>query len=285
MPKEDRVMPRLAIEKLAKSFGGLKAVDAVSFTLAPGETIAVVGPNGAGKSTLFQLINGVIRADAGSARLDGTELVGLEPEAIAALGVGRTFQTSRVFPALSVWDSVRIGQTPALIGGGRNGPRRDPFSELLLALWPRRHGERDALDASAEAVLKLFGERLWPRREDRADSLSYANRRRLEIARALVAEPSLLLLDEPTAGMNPTETRELAGLIGEITAERPDMATILVEHKLDVVRNLATRVVVMDNGQVLVEGPPNEVLADIRVVEAYLGKRGAEEARALGLAP
>lgn len=277
--------PRLAVEGLTKSFGGLKAVNAVSFKVAPGETVAVVGPNGAGKSTLFQLINGVIRADSGSARLDGAELVGLEPETIAALGVGRTFQTSRVFPALSIWDSVRVGQTPALIGGGRHGRRRDPLSELWVALWASRQAERQALDARAESLLKLFGDRLWPRRADRADSLSYANRRRLEIARALVAEPALLLLDEPTAGMNPTETRELADLIARITAERPDMSTILVEHKLDVVRNLARRVVVMDNGEVLVEGPPDEVLADIRVVEAYLGKRGAAEARAAGLAP
>ena len=277
--------PRLAVTGLAKTFGGLKAVDGVSFSLAAGETIAVVGPNGAGKSTLFQLVNGAIPADAGSARLDGTELIGLEPEAVAALGVGRTFQTSRVFPALSIWDSVRIGQTPALIGGGRHGRRRNPLAELLTSLWPHDKQQRRVLDAKAEAVLQLFGDRLWPRRRDRADSLSYANRRRLEIARALVGEPSLLLLDEPTAGMNPTETTELAELIGRITEERPSMSTILVEHKLDVVRNLARRVVVMDNGQVLVEGPPDEVLADLRVVEAYLGKRGAEEARAMGLAP
>lgn len=280
------VEPRLAINGLTRSFGGLKAVNEVSFEVAAGETIAVVGPNGAGKSTLFQLINGVLRPDTGSVRLDGRELVGLEPETIAAFGVGRTFQTSRVFPALSVWDSVRIGQTPALIGGGRHGPRCDPFSEIVRSLLPRgRIAERTALDATAETVLKLFGERLWPRRDDRADSLSYANRRRLEIARALVAEPTLLLLDEPTAGMNPTETGELAALIGNIAARRPDMSVILVEHKLDVVRDLASRVVVMDNGSVLVEGPPDEVLADSRVVEAYLGKRGAEEARARGLAP
>ncbi len=278
-------VPRLAIAGLAKSFGGLKAVDGVSFDLAAGETIAVVGPNGAGKSTLFQLVNGVIPADAGSARLDGSELVGLEPEAVAALGVGRTFQTSRVFPALSIWDSVRVGQTPALIGGGRHGRRRDPVTELLAAIGPGRRAGHRVLDEKAEAVLRLFGDRLWPRREDRADSLSYANRRRLEIARALVGEPSLLLLDEPTAGMNPTETKELAELIGRITLERPAMSTILVEHKLDVVRNLARRVVVMDMGRVLVEGPPDEVLADMRVIEAYLGKRGAEEARAMGLAP
>ena len=278
--------PRLAISGLARSFGGLKAVDEVSFAVDPGETIAVVGPNGAGKSTLFQLINGVLKPDAGSVRLDGQELVGLEPEAVAALGVGRTFQTSRVFPALTVWDSARIGQTPALIGGGRHGRRRDPFSEIVQSLLPRgRVAERAALDATAREVLELFGERLWPRRDDRADSLSYANRRRLEIARALVAEPTLLLLDEPTAGMNPTETAELAALIGDIAVRRPDRAVILVEHKLDVVRNLASRVVVMDNGAVLVEGPPDEVLADARVVEAYLGKRGAEEARARGLAP
>jgi branched-chain amino acid transport system ATP-binding protein len=278
--------PRLAIEHLTRSFGGLKAVDDVSFSVAAGETIAVVGPNGAGKSTLFQLINGVLRPDRGSIRLDAQELVGREPDAIAALGVGRTFQTSRVFPALSILDSVRIGQTPALIGGGRHGSRRDPVSEIVLALLPQgRRAERAALDARAQAVLELFGDRLWPRRADRADSLSYANRRRLEIARALVAEPTLLLLDEPTAGMNPTETQELAGVIGTIAQERPEMSVVLVEHKLDVVRDLASRVVVMDNGGVLVEGPPEEVLADMRVVEAYLGKRGAEEARARGLAP
>jgi ABC-type branched-subunit amino acid transport system ATPase component len=278
--------PRLAIQNLTRRFGGLTAVDDVTFAVAPGETIAVVGPNGAGKSTLFQLINGVIRADSGSARLDGIELLGRHPEDIAALGIGRTFQTSRVFPALSIWDSARVGQTPALIGGGRHGRRRDPVSEIILGLLPRgRAHDRATLDAAAEDVLKLFGDRLWPRRADRADSLSYANRRRLEIARALVAQPSLLLLDEPTAGMNPTETAELAALIGDIAARHPDMSTILVEHKLDVVRNLASRVVVMDNGAVLVEGPPEEVLADIRVVEAYLGKRGAAEAKARGLAP
>jgi ABC-type branched-subunit amino acid transport system ATPase component len=278
--------PRLAVQNLTRRFGGLTAVDDVSFAVAPGETIAVVGPNGAGKSTLFQLINGVIRADSGSARLDGMELLGRQPEDVAALGIGRTFQTSRVFPALSIWDSVRVGQTPALIGGGRHGRRRDPVSEIILGLLPRgRKHHRATLDAEAEDVLKLFGDRLWPRRADRADSLSYANRRRLEIARALVAQPSLLLLDEPTAGMNPTETAELAALIGDIAARHPDMSTILVEHKLDVVRNLASRVVVMDNGAVLVEGPPEEVLADIRVVEAYLGKRGAAEAKARGLAP
>jgi len=278
--------PRLAVQHLTRSFGGLKAVNDVSFSVAPGETIAVVGPNGAGKSTLFQLINGVIRPDQGSARLDGVELIGREADEIAALGVGRTFQTSRVFPALSIWDSVRVGQTPALIGGGRHGRRRDPLSEIIMGLLPRRQtAERAALDQVAEDVLKLFGDRLWPRREHRADSLSYANRRRCEIARALVAQPSLLLLDEPTAGMNPTETRELAELIGDIAARRTDLSVILVEHKLDVVRNLASRVVVMDNGAVLVEGAPDAVLADIRVVEAYLGKRGAEEAKAQGLAP
>lgn len=277
---------RLAISHLTRSFGGLKAVDDVSFSVAAGETIAVVGPNGAGKSTLFQLINGVLAPDRGSIRLDGVELVGREPDAIAALGVGRTFQTSRVFPALSVLDSVRIGQTPALIGGGRHGVRRDPLTEIALALLPQgRRAARADLDRRVQEVLELFGDRLWPRRADRADSLSYANRRRLEIARALVAEPTLLLLDEPTAGMNPTETQELAGVIGTIAQERPEMSVVLVEHKLDVVRDLASRVVVMDNGGVLVEGPPEEVLADMRVVEAYLGKRGAEEARARGLAP
>ena len=149
-----------------------------------------------------------------------------------------------------------------------------PISEIALALMrPRSFTERErALDAQAEATLRLFGERLWPRRDDRADSLSYANRRRLEIARALVDQPTLLLLDEPTAGMNPTETTELADLIARLHKERPDMSVILVEHKLDVVRNLASRVVVLDRGQKLVEGSADLVLSDHRVIEAYLGR-------------
>ncbi len=266
---------RLVVDRVSKRFGGVAAVDQLSVSVSPGELMAVVGPNGAGKSTLFQLINGVIRPDSGTIRLNGHMLTGRAPEAIAALGVGRTFQTSRVFPALSVWDSVRVGQTVSLIGGSPARRRFDPVTEIAVALLrPGGLKRRErALDEQAEATLKLFGDRLWPRRHDRADSLSYANRRRLEIARALVDRPSLLLLDEPTAGMNPTETNELADLIGRLHAEHGEMSVILVEHKLDVVRNLASHVLVMDRGGRLAEGSPDDVLADPHVVEAYLGRR------------
>ena len=283
-PEPSRRDERLRVAGLQRRFGGVTAVDNLGFAVDVGEMIAVVGPNGAGKSTLFQLISGVIRPDAGSIRLNGEELVGRKPEAIAARGVGRTFQTSRVFPALSVWDSIRVAQTPALVGRSDRQGWREPLGEMIEALVrPRRARERQAmLDSQAEQTLKLFGDRLWPRRDDRADSLSYANRRRLEIARALVSQPALLLLDEPTAGMNPTETQELARLIAELHRQHPDMSVILVEHKLDVVRDLASHVVMMDRGRLLVEGTPEDVLSDHRVIEAYLGRSYAADGEAAG---
>lgn len=278
---------RLAVEGLTVAFGGLRAVNEVSFAMAAGAFLGIVGPNGAGKSTLVQTITGFVRPSAGRILFKGEPIGGLASETIAAKGIARTFQTSRVFPALSVGESVLVGVQRGLIGGGRvpvafNG-LAEPVAALLgLPAYRKREAE---CRERAEAVMRLFGDRLWTRRDQPAHSLSYANRRRLDIARALAAEPDLLLLDEPTAGMNPTETRELAVLIATIAAGHPDMSIVLVEHKLDVVRDLASRVVVMDNGGLLVEGPPEAVLGDIRVVEAYLGKRGAEEARALGLAP
>lgn len=265
----------LQVEGLSKRFGGLKAVDNLTFQVAMGEVLAIVGPNGAGKSTLFQLISGVEKPDAGSIRLDGRELAGLPPEAIAALGVSRTFQTPRVFPGLTVWDSARIGVHLSLIGGGRKGRRISFVREVvwnLLRPAAFRAREQEAETAVQEA-LQRFGQRLWPRRFDRADSLSYANRRRLEIARAIAQRPVLLLLDEPTAGMNPTETDEFAAFLKDLHAQWPDMTVILVEHKLKFVRTVAHRVLVMNQGQKLVEGDPEQVMQDPRVVEAYLGRR------------
>lgn len=264
----------LVVDRITRRFGGLTAVDNLSLRVAPGEFVAVVGPNGAGKSTLFQLISGVVRPDCGQVWLGNTELSGKSPERIAALGVARTFQTSRVFPGLSIWDSVRVGNQMALIGGGRYGRRVSSLYEFAMALVPsRRYQMRQAeLDEKAEHVLNLFGDRLWPRRFDRAQSLSYANRRRLEIARALVGDPKILLLDEPTAGMNPTETAELADIIARLHADRPQMSIIMVEHKLQVVRDLAQRVMVMNFGSPVVEGTPDEALQDPRVIEAYLGR-------------
>ncbi|MBS7546204.1 ABC transporter ATP-binding protein [Ancylobacter oerskovii] len=263
----------IVVENVSRVFGGLKAVDGVSLTLARGETVAIVGPNGAGKSTLVQLISGVDRADSGSIHVDGVRTDRLSSDRIARLGVGRSFQTSRVFPALTVWDSVLVGVQPGLIERP-SGRLIDPVTESLGALlglgfWRRRV---KAQEAAAEAALKLFGDRLWPRRDQPALSLSYANRRRLEIARLLAAEPRYLLLDEPSAGMNPTETEELTHLILDLRRTHPQTGILVIEHKLSMVRRIADRVVVLNQGRVLIEDKPDHALDHPEVVEAYLGK-------------
>nr|WP_209318492.1 ABC transporter ATP-binding protein [Falsiroseomonas selenitidurans] len=278
----------LALKGVTRRFGGLVATDDVSFTVPGGQLLAIVGPNGAGKSTLVQLITGFVRPDAGHIRLGAREITRLAPEAISALGVARSFQTSRIFPGLTVMESVLVGTQVALIGGGRQppafgGPKPPAFGVLAEAAavlfgLPRYAARRRALEARAAATLQLFGDRLWPRRDQPAFSLSYANRRRLEIARALVAEPDLLLLDEPTAGMNPTETGELAELIAQLHAARPALTIVMIEHKLQVVRQLATRVIVMNHGSVLVDATPAAALADPRVVTAYLGRAATSHA-------
>jgi len=272
----------LRLDHVTRSFGGVTAVNDVSVAFAEGEVNAVVGPNGAGKSTLIQIVTGFVRPDKGSVRLGEREITRSAPEVISAAGVARTFQTSRVFPALTVFDSVMMGAQSELIGYHRpgGGGVLGEIAAVVLRL-PGYRRRLAALEARAEDVLKLFGERLWPKRDDPAYSLSYANRRRLEIARALVCEPDFLLLDEPTAGMNPTETKELTQLIADLHARRPNLSIVLVEHKLDVVRRLAGRVVVMNQGAVVVEETPDEALSDPRVVEAYLGHRAAEADRAL----
>jgi ABC-type branched-subunit amino acid transport system ATPase component len=267
---------RLAVEGLTVIFGGLRAVDNVSFEAGRGEILSIVGPNGAGKSTLVQTITGFVRPSQGSVLLDGTPLDGLSPDGVAALGVARTFQTSRVFPALTVVDSVLVGTQRRLIGGGRDATIFGGFAEPLAALvgLPRYRKRQAECAEKAEAVMRLFGERLWPRRDQPAHSLSYANRRRLEIARALVAEPDLLLLDEPTAGMNPTESHELADVLVALRERFPVMTIVLIEHKLDIVRRLAKRTIVMGQGRVLVDDEPEAAFANPEVAAAYLGRGG-----------
>lgn len=265
----------LAVNGLKRRFGGVVAADDVTFSVPTGQFLAVVGPNGAGKSTLIQIITGFVRPQSGSVRLGDRDLTALAPERIAALGISRTFQTSRVFPSLSVRESVMVGAQADLVGGGRLPRFAGPMRELsAVLLGGRAYRERlAALEAEAESVLKLFGERLWPRRDEPAYSLSYANRRRLEIARALVSRPDVLLLDEPAAGMNPTETDELTEVIAELHRQRPELIILMVEHKLQVVRRLASRCIVMNMGAVLVDATPDEALENPSVVEAYLGRR------------
>ncbi|GAA4338298.1 ABC transporter ATP-binding protein [Pigmentiphaga soli] len=268
--------PGLRVDALSRHFSGVKAVDDVSFRLAPGETVALVGPNGAGKSTLIQLLSGIERPTAGRVLLGGRRIDGLAPERIARLGLGRSFQTSRVFPALTVWDSVLLGTQAGLLRG-RHGRLVTAAAEVAGELfglpgWRRRRAEAEAL---AEAALKRFGDRLWPRRGQPAFSLSYANRRRLEIARVLAAQPRFVLLDEPAAGMNPSETAELAELLLALRAEQPALGLLVVEHKLSLVRRIADRVIVLNQGRVLATGTPAEALDHPEVVEAYLGRSRA----------
>jgi ABC-type branched-subunit amino acid transport system ATPase component len=274
--------PLLAVRHLRKRFGGVQAVDDISFTLLPGQTIGVIGPNGSGKTTLFNLLSGVIRPDAGEVVLAGQPTTGWAPERLAELGLARTFQNGRVFGNSSVRENVLLGQYSRLraarpLAGLRHLPlaRWLPLvAETALALAQPPSVRREAREQEAEVDRQLarFGGRLAPRRDHLAYTLSYANRRRTEIARALAMQPSLLLLDEPTAGMNPTETAEVLGQIAELKAA--GQAMLLIEHKLDLVMSLSDLVLVLDHGQVIARGTPAEIQADERVIAAYLGHRG-----------
>jgi branched-chain amino acid transport system ATP-binding protein len=266
-------MAQLEIESVSKNFGGVAALAAVSFFVQHGETVSVIGPNGAGKTTLFDIVSGHQKADHGRVRFDGRGLLGLPPHKIARAGVGRTFQNGRVFGNLSLMDNVLVGAHPRVRSAGPWVPIIGPLAELLSGIIQPRSARREtaSLSQEAEELLSGFGQRLIPRKENLALSLSYANRRRLEIARALALHPRLLLLDEPTAGMNPTETAEMLEMIRSLKGS--GMSILLIEHKLSLVMELSDRVVVLDEGKVISEGTPSVVQKDPAVLEAYLGHR------------
>ncbi|MGW4633398.1 ABC transporter ATP-binding protein [Nocardia sp. NPDC004415] len=273
--------PALAVRELRKSFGGVKAVDGVELIVAPGEFVSIIGPNGSGKTTTVNLVSGVLRPDAGRVEVDGERLRPGSQEAAAAAGIARTFQNGRVFGSLTVRENVEIGlHTTVTAARPLRFLARFPvlrwfplLAETVLALVPTPavRAERRATEALVDAQLARFPERLVPRADNHAYTLSYANRRRTEIARALALRPRVLLLDEPAAGMNQTETAEVGRQLAELKAA--GQTIVLVEHKLDLVNALSDRVIVLDEGRVIAEGTPEQIQNDERVIEAYLGRR------------
>ena len=256
----------LELENVSKAFGGLNVIQSPDLHVDESEIVSVIGPNGAGKTTLFNLVTGVYRPDAGDIRFAGESIVGLDAHQITARGIARTFQTLRLFLNMTVKENVMA----AAYGRTRAGV----FRTMLRTPGMRR--EEREIDELATERLAFFGERLMGYRWNQpAYSLSYANRRRLEIARATATGPRLLLLDEPAAGMNPQETHEITELIGKLRTEG-GYTILVIEHDMHVVEGISDRVVALDHGVKIAEGSFHQVATDPRVVEAYLGTKATE---------
>jgi ABC-type branched-subunit amino acid transport system ATPase component len=258
-------MPLLELSGVSLSFGGLRVVDELDLHVDEGEIVSVIGPNGAGKTTLFNLITGIYRPDEGDILLDGESIVGLQPHQISKKGISRTFQTLRLFLNMSVKENV--------MAAAYGHTKSNVFRSMLRTPGMRR--EEREIEELAKTRLAFFGERLMGYRWDQpAYSLSYANRRRLEIARATATNPRVLLLDEPAAGMNPSETHEITELIGQLRKEG-GYTILVIEHDMHVVEGISDRVVALDHGVKIAEGSFEAVATDPRVVEAYLGLQSA----------
>jgi branched-chain amino acid transport system ATP-binding protein len=251
---------------LRKEFGGLLAVNDVDFTIPESSTISLIGPNGAGKTTFFNMLTGVYKPTSGQVVFDDVDVTGLPPHAITQRGVGRTFQNIRLFQQMSALENVLVGMHSRLKGG------------IVASIFhtPRLKREEARARERARELLAYCG--LTGRDEEYARNLSYGDQRRLEVARALALRPSVLLLDEPTAGMNPRESAIFTDFVHRVRDEK-QVSILLIEHDMSVVMRVSERITVLDRGEKIAEGGPDDIRANDRVIEAYLGKSGMENGR------
>jgi branched-chain amino acid transport system ATP-binding protein len=249
----------LEASHVTKTFGGLVAVNDVSFTVPRGGIVSIIGPNGAGKTTFFNMLTGLYKPTTGRVTFDGRNITGKPPHVITKAGIGRTFQNIKLFRTMTALENVQVGMQARLKSG----------VTASILHWPTQQREERESEEKARELLSFVG---LKRYYELASNLSYGDQRRLEIARALASDPKLLLLDEPTAGMNPQESEELRGLMETLRAER-GISVLLIEHDMRVVMGVSDHITVLDYGEKIAEGKPEEVRADRRVIEAYLGSQ------------